>query len=70
MENRTVSADDVAKTKYLGAQVGQEYYTRVKVALAGRNETMKEAIVMALADRLGIEPELALKELEKVEKEV
>lgn len=62
--------EEVSKTKYLGAQVSQDYYTKVKIALAARNETMKESIVLALADRLGIEDELVTKELDKTEKEV
>lgn len=69
MSTKTCQVEDVGKTKYLGAQVSQEYYTKVKVKLASRNETMKESIVMALADRLGIELDAALKEL-KNEKEV
>lgn len=41
--------------KYLSANVDNELFTKVKIALAARNESMKDAIVGALKEYLELD---------------
>ncbi len=47
--------------KYLGAQVSKKFFDEVKIGLIRKNLNMRDGIVIALAQYLGIDPTDELK---------